>query len=109
MFSADVDFGGYLATHHLISLGHVNIGILVSEFALHGARIVVRAGALADAAALVRECAPGCRPIVISDANVAPLHAAPIAAAMLGMAVGIGLLTAREVFRETPMAALREA
>jgi putative ABC transport system permease protein len=35
--------------------------------------------------------------------------AATIAAAMLGMAVGIGLLTAREVFRETPMAALREA
>ncbi len=31
-----------------------------------------------------------------------------IAAAMLGMAVGIGLLTGREVFRETPMAALRE-
>ncbi|MBM3907737.1 MAG: ABC transporter permease [Gemmatimonadetes bacterium] len=35
--------------------------------------------------------------------------AATIAAVMLGMAVGIGLLTAREVFRETPMAALREA
>ncbi len=34
--------------------------------------------------------------------------AAAIAAAMLTMAVGIGLLTAREVFRETPMAALRE-
>jgi putative ABC transport system permease protein len=34
--------------------------------------------------------------------------AAAIAAAMLGMAVGIGLLTGREVFRETPMAALRE-
>lgn len=32
---------------------------------------------------------------------------AAIAAAMLGMAVGIGLLTARDVFRETPMAALR--
>ena len=44
----------------------------------------------------------------------APFHfafgpAAAIALAMLGMAVGIGLLTAREVFRETPMAALREA
>lgn len=59
-----------------------------SEFALHGARIVVRAGALADAAALVRACAPGCRPIVIADANVAPLHAAPIAAAL-----GADLLT----------------
>ncbi|HEY3286222.1 MAG TPA: FtsX-like permease family protein [Gemmatimonadaceae bacterium] len=35
--------------------------------------------------------------------------ASAIAAAMLGMAIGIGLLTAREVFRETPMAALREA
>ncbi|HEY5491238.1 MAG TPA: FtsX-like permease family protein [Gemmatimonadaceae bacterium] len=34
--------------------------------------------------------------------------AAAIAAAMLGMAVGIGLLTGREVFRETPMAALRD-
>lgn len=52
------------------------------EFALHGARIVVRAGALADAATLVRECAPGCRPIVIADDRVAPLHAAPIAAAL---------------------------
>jgi putative ABC transport system permease protein len=31
-----------------------------------------------------------------------------IAAAMLGLAVGIGLLTGREVFRETPMAALRD-
>ncbi len=43
----------------------------------------------------------------------APFHfafgpAAAIAGAMLAMAVGIGLLTAREVFRETPMAALRE-
>ncbi len=52
------------------------------EWSLHGARIVVRAGALADAATLVRECAPGCRPIVIADSNVAPLHAAPIAAAL---------------------------
>jgi putative ABC transport system permease protein len=34
--------------------------------------------------------------------------AAAIAAAMLGMSVGIGLLTAREVYRETPMAALRD-
>ena len=58
------------------------------EFVLHGARIVVRAGARADAAALVRECAPGCRPVVIADDNVAPLHAAPIAAAL-----GADLLT----------------
>jgi putative ABC transport system permease protein len=34
--------------------------------------------------------------------------AASIALAMLVMAVGIGLLTGREVFRETPMAALRD-
>jgi putative ABC transport system permease protein len=34
--------------------------------------------------------------------------ATAIAGVMLVMAVGIGLLTAREVFRETPMAALRE-
>lgn len=59
-----------------------------SEFSLHGARIIVRAGALADAASLVRESAPGCRPIVIADDNVAPLHAAPIAAAL-----GADLLT----------------
>ncbi|MDQ8153218.1 MAG: 3-dehydroquinate synthase [Gemmatimonadota bacterium] len=52
------------------------------EFALHGARVIVRAGALADAAALTREVAPGCRPIVIADTTVAPLHAAPIAAAL---------------------------
>jgi 3-dehydroquinate synthase len=59
-----------------------------SEFSLHRSRIVVRTGALADAAALVRESAPGCRPIVIADDNVAPLHAAPIAAAL-----GADLLT----------------
>lgn len=59
-----------------------------SEFSLHGARIVVRAGALADAAALVLEAAPDCRPVVIADDNVAPLHAAPIAAAL-----GADLLT----------------
>ncbi|HEY3286471.1 MAG TPA: 3-dehydroquinate synthase [Gemmatimonadaceae bacterium] len=52
------------------------------EIVVHGSRIVVRAGALTDAAALVRECAPGCRPIIITDANVAPLHAEPIAAAL---------------------------
>ena len=31
-----------------------------------------------------------------------------IAAAMTGLAISIGLLTGRDVFRETPMAALRE-
>ena len=55
---------------------------VANEFALLGARIVVRAGALADAAALVRECASGCRPIVVSDSNVAPLHAAAIASSL---------------------------
>ncbi|MBI2408888.1 MAG: 3-dehydroquinate synthase [Gemmatimonadetes bacterium] len=49
---------------------------------LLGARILVRAGALTDAAPLVREVAPGLRPIVIADTNVAPIHAAPIAAAL---------------------------
>jgi len=32
-----------------------------------------------------------------------------VAAAMIGLAVGIGLLTGRDVFAETPMAALRES
>ena len=32
-----------------------------------------------------------------------------VAAAMTGLAIAIGLLTGREVFRSTPMAALREA
>jgi putative ABC transport system permease protein len=36
------------------------------------------------------------------------LPAAMIAAAMMALAVSIGLLTGRDVFRETPMAALRE-
>ncbi len=52
------------------------------EFALHGARVIVRAGALVEVAALTHDVAPGCRPIVIADATVAPLHAAPIAAAL---------------------------
>lgn len=60
----------------------------MSEFTLHGARIIVRAGALADAAALVSAAAPGLRPIVISDDQVGPLHAASIAAAL-----GADLLT----------------
>ncbi|MEK7239849.1 MAG: 3-dehydroquinate synthase [Gemmatimonadota bacterium] len=60
----------------------------MTKFTLRGARIVVRDGVLADAAALVRECAPGLRPVVIADDRVAPLHAAPIAAAL-----GADLLT----------------
>jgi len=31
-----------------------------------------------------------------------------VAAAMIGLAVAIGILTGRDVFAETPMAALRE-
>lgn len=38
----------------------------------------------------------------------APLPAVLIAGAMTGLAVSIGVLTGRDVFRETPMAALRE-
>jgi putative ABC transport system permease protein len=40
---------------------------------------------------------------------VAPVPALAIAATMTLLAVSIGLLTGRDVFRETPMAALREA
>ncbi len=40
--------------------------------------------------------------------RLAPLPALGIAAAMMLLAVSIGLLTGRDVFRETPMAALRE-
>ena len=39
----------------------------------------------------------------------AMLPALAVAALMIGIAVSIGMLTGREVFRETPMAALREA
>ena len=35
--------------------------------------------------------------------------AALVAVLMIGIAVSIGMLTGRDVFRETPMAALREA
>jgi len=52
---------------------------VVNELTLLDSRIVVRAGALADAAAVVREVAPGHRAVVIADSNVAPLHATPIA------------------------------
>jgi putative ABC transport system permease protein len=37
------------------------------------------------------------------------LPALAIAAAMIALATSIGLLTGRDVFRETPMVALREA
>lgn len=50
--------------------------------ALHGARIVVRAGALTNAASYLADGVPGCRPVVIADTNVAPLHGAPLARAL---------------------------
>jgi putative ABC transport system permease protein len=40
--------------------------------------------------------------------RMAPLPAIGIAGAMMALAVTIGILTGRDVFRETPMAALRE-
>ena len=40
--------------------------------------------------------------------TLAALPALGIAAAMSALAISIGLLTGRDVFRETPMAALRE-
>ena len=39
----------------------------------------------------------------------AVLPALGVALAMIGVSVSIGMLTGRDVFRETPMAALREA
>jgi 3-dehydroquinate synthase len=53
-----------------------------TEFTLLGSRLLVRAGALGDSAAIVRDVAPKHRPVVISDSNVAPLHAEPIARAL---------------------------
>ena len=47
-------------------------------------------------------------PRVAGEALVLRL-AAVVAAAMIALAVTIGLLTGRDVFAETPMAALRES
>ena len=46
----------------------------------------------------------------VFDATYSPalLPAAVIALAMLGLTVTIGLLAGRDVFRETPMSALRD-
>jgi putative ABC transport system permease protein len=77
--------------------------ILLAEYALLGA-LGALAGMLlsfAGAWALVT---------FVFKGTFAPalLPAAMIAAAMMALAVSIGMLTGRDVFRETPMAALRE-
>jgi putative ABC transport system permease protein len=78
--------------------------ILFSEYALLGALGALTGMVLSFAGAwgLVH---------FVFDGTFAPplLPAALIAGAMMALAVGIGLLTGRDVFRETPMAALRES
>ena len=77
--------------------------ILLSEYALLGAL-----GALAGMALSFL----GAWGLVhfVFDGTFAPalLPAAMIAVAMMVLAITIGLLTSRDVFRETPMAALRD-
>jgi putative ABC transport system permease protein len=77
--------------------------ILLSEYALLGALGALAGMALSFGGAwgLVR---------FVFDGHFAPAYgpALGIAAAMMSLAVGIGLATGRDVFRETPMAALRE-
>ena len=79
------------------------IRILFAEYALLGALGALTGMLLSFAGAwgLVK---------YIFDGHFSPalLPAAMIAIAMMGLAVSIGLLTGRDVFRETPMAALRE-
>lgn len=78
--------------------------ILLSEYALLGALGALTGMALSFAGAwgLVH---------FIFGGTFAPalLPAAMIAVAMMALAIAIGLLTGRDVFRETPMAALRES
>ena len=78
--------------------------ILLSEYALLGAL-----GALAGMALSFL----GAWGLVhfVFDGTFAPalLPAAMIAVAMMALAITIGLLTSRDVFRETPMAALRDS
>jgi putative ABC transport system permease protein len=78
--------------------------ILLSEYALLGALGALTGMLLSFAGAwgLVH---------FIFDGTFAPalLPAAMIAVAMMALAIAIGLLTGRDVFRETPMAALRES
>jgi putative ABC transport system permease protein len=78
--------------------------ILLSEYALLGALGALTGMVLSFAGAwgLVH---------FVFDGTFAPalLPAALIAGTMMGLAIAIGLLTGRDVFRETPMAALRES
>ena len=77
--------------------------ILLSEYALLGALGALTGMLLSFAGAwgLVH---------FVFGGTFAPalLPAAAIAVAMMALAIAIGLLTGRDVFRETPMAALRE-
>ncbi len=78
--------------------------ILLSEYALLGALGAFTGMALSFLGAwgLVH---------FVFEGTFAPalLPAAMIAVAMMALAIAIGLLTSRDVFRETPMAALRES
>jgi putative ABC transport system permease protein len=78
--------------------------ILLSEYALLGALGALTGMALSFLGAwgLVH---------FVFDGTFAPalLPAAMIAVAMMALAIAIGLLTSRDVFRETPMAALRDS
>ena len=53
-----------------------------TELALHGARVVVGARLNGDGATIVRDAAAGRRIAVVTDTNVAGLHARPLAAAL---------------------------
>ena len=77
--------------------------ILLSEYALLGALGALTGMALSFAGAW------GLVTFVFKGTfSPALLPAAMIATAMMALAVSIGLMTGRDVFRETPMAALRE-
>ncbi|MFI5245520.1 MAG: FtsX-like permease family protein, partial [Gemmatimonadales bacterium] len=77
--------------------------ILLSEYALLGALGALTGMVLSFAGANVPPKTKCTRPHA-----PALLPAAMIALAMMALAIAIGLLTGRDVFRETPMAALRE-
>ncbi|MEA3246971.1 MAG: 3-dehydroquinate synthase [Gemmatimonadota bacterium] len=52
----------------------------MAELSLHGSRVVVGASLAGPGADVVREAAAGRRVALVTDTNVAPLHAAPLAA-----------------------------